>query len=40
MIEDIKHVIFSNVKLGFPDYTKKFILECDALDIGLGSVLR
>ncbi|MGL5898788.1 MAG: RNase H-like domain-containing protein, partial [Lactobacillaceae bacterium] len=24
----------------FPDYTKKFILECDASDVGLGSVLR
>ncbi|EQB61813.1 pol polyprotein, partial [Vairimorpha apis BRL 01] len=29
MIEDIKHIT-----------QKKFILECDALDIGLGSVLR
>ncbi|MGL5899824.1 MAG: RNase H-like domain-containing protein, partial [Lactobacillaceae bacterium] len=40
MIDDIKQVILSKVKLGFPDYTKKFILECDASDIGVGSVLR
>lgn len=43
MREELKRIegeIRGNVKLSFPDYTKKITLECDASDFGLGSVLR
>lgn len=32
--------ITNGAQLSFPNDTKKFILECDASDIGLGAVLR
>ncbi|KAF9761438.1 Retrovirus-related Pol polyprotein from transposon 17.6 [Nosema granulosis] len=40
MIGKIKNEIATKMRLKFPDYNKKFILECDASDIGIGSVLR
>ncbi|KAF9758260.1 Transposon Tf2-8 polyprotein, partial [Nosema granulosis] len=39
MVADIKTEIIQNAKIQFPDYTKKFILECDASDIGIAGVL-
>lgn len=39
-LECIETETRSKVRLSFPDYTKKIILETDASDIGLGSVLR
>lgn len=38
-IENLAKIISSKTKLDFPDYTKKFRLECDATDKGIGCVL-
>lgn len=38
-IEDIEKTLTNNAKISFPDYSKKFTLQCDASDIGIGSVL-
>ncbi|MGL5899968.1 MAG: reverse transcriptase domain-containing protein, partial [Lactobacillaceae bacterium] len=38
-IENLAKMISSKIKLDFPDYTKKFRLECDASDKGIGCVL-
>lgn len=40
VIYKVKEEILNGAKLCFPNYKKKFLLECDASDIGLGSILR
>lgn len=38
-LNGIKEWIRAQHKMSFPDYKKKFVLQCDASDIGLGAVL-
>lgn len=38
-IKELRQTIASNAKFEFPDYSKKFKLECDASQDGMGSVL-
>lgn len=39
-INKLSKIIANESKLDFPDFSKKFTLECDAPDMGIGSVLR
>jgi hypothetical protein len=37
--QTIKTMLISSPILRFPDFTKEFILQCDASDVGIGTVL-
>ena len=40
IFEKLKRKWSKELKLILPDFNKRFILECDASDVGLGAVLR